>query len=55
MSHLLITFETIQKIINTAKFIRTTVAPVGVSKKNETNIPAKKHTIEITTELIITL
>ena len=40
--------------MNIAKFTKTTVAPVGVSKLNDTIIPVKKQNSEITTELIIT-
>lgn len=40
--------------MNIAKFTKTTVAPVGVSKLKETIIPVKKQNSEITTELIIT-
>ena len=52
--YLLSTFETTQNTMNNARFTRTTVAPVGVSKEKEIIIPAKKQNSETTTELIIT-
>ena len=52
--YLLSTFETTQNTMNNARFTRTTVAPVGVSKEKEIIIPAKKQNSETTIELIIT-